>query len=101
MIHYHGTPLTPTADMVRAFTAKHAMVSFEHPGQIEIACEICQSVVLDNGAFSAWKAGSEYDFDGFAAWAARMDRLQVGEESPTGSGRCGHNCALIPPRFCA
>lgn len=71
MIHYHGTPLTPTADMVRAFTAKHAMVSFEHPGQIEIACEICQSVVLDNGAFSAWKAGSEYDFDGFAAWAAR------------------------------
>ena len=53
MIHYHGTPMTPTADMVQAFKGRHAMVSFEHPAQIEIAAEICQSIALDNGAFSA------------------------------------------------
>ena len=71
MIHYHGTPLTPTPDMVKSFIAKHAMVSFEHPTQMEIAAEICQSVVLDNGAFSAWKQKKQYDFDGYAAWASK------------------------------
>jgi len=71
MKHYHGTPLTPTADMVQAFTARHAMVSFAHPQQMEIAAEVCQSVVLDNGAFPAWKKGIVYDFDGFADWAGK------------------------------
>lgn len=74
MIHYHGTPLTPTADMVQAFARRHAMVSFEHPQQIEIACEVCQSVALDNGAFSAWTKGKAYDFAGFAEWAAKWLR---------------------------
>lgn len=71
MIHYHGTPLTPAKDMVLAFATKHTMVSFEHPEQIEIAAEICQSFVLDNGAFSAWKAGTAYDFDGYVEWASK------------------------------
>lgn len=74
MIHYHGLPLTPIVDMVKCFTAKHAMVSYEHPEQIEIAAEVCQSFVVDNGAFSAWKQGKEYDFRGYADWAARWAR---------------------------
>jgi hypothetical protein len=61
--------MTPALDMVRAFAGKHAMVSFEDPRQMEVAAEICQSVVLDNGAFSAWRQGKPYDFGGFAAWA--------------------------------
>ena len=71
MIHYHGTPLTPVADMVKSFAARHAMVSFEHPEQISIAAEICQSVVLDNGAFSAWRSGEKYDFDGYRNWVLK------------------------------
>lgn len=74
MIHYHGTPMTPAADMARAFAARHAMVSYEDPRQIEVAAEICQSVVLDNGAFSAWRQGKPYDFGGFTAWAAKWVR---------------------------
>ncbi len=74
MIHYHGTPLTPTADMVKSFVAKHAMVSFEHPTQMEIAAEICQSIVLDNGAFSAWKQQRPHDFNGYLAWATKWLR---------------------------
>jgi len=74
VIHYHGTPMTPAADMVKAFAARHAMVSFEDPRQIEVAAEICQSVVLDNGAFSAWRQGKPYDFAGFAAWASKWIR---------------------------
>lgn len=70
MIHYHGTPMTAAADMVTAFSRRHAMVSFWEPRQIEEATEICQSVVLDNGAFSAWKSGESCDFDGYVKWAA-------------------------------
>lgn len=62
--------MTPVADMVTAFAGRHAMVSFEHPDQIEVAAEVCQSVVLDNGAFSAWKQQKPHDFAGYAAWAA-------------------------------
>lgn len=69
MIHYHGTPMTPTPDMISAFKGRHAMVSFEHPTQMDIAAEICQSVVLDNGAFSAWKNGRDHDFSGYQEWA--------------------------------
>ena len=69
MIHYHGTPMTPTADMLRAMRGRHCMVSFEHVDQIAEAAEVCQSVVLDNGAFSAWRQGKPYDFDGYYEWA--------------------------------
>ena len=60
--------------MVKVFPGKHAMVSFEDTSQIEIAAEICQSVVLDNGAFSAWKRGDTYDFDGYIEWAKHWVR---------------------------
>lgn len=66
--------MTPTADMVQAFQMRHAMVSFESPQQMAIAAEVCQSVALDNGAFSAWRQGKPYDFDGFAEWAAKWTK---------------------------
>lgn len=71
MIHYHGLPMWPQSDMPRAFAARHGMVSFEHPEQIEIAAEVCQSVALDNGAFSAWKKKQKHDFNGYLAWCER------------------------------
>lgn len=71
MIHYHGTPMTPVADMVKSFAKRHAMVSFEHPQQMEICAEICQSVALDNGAFSAWKREKAHDFNGYTAWCEK------------------------------
>lgn len=69
MIHYHGLPMTPTLDMIRAFAGKHAMVSFYEPRQIEHAAEVCQSIALDNGAFSAWIAGKSPNFSGYIDWA--------------------------------
>ena len=68
MIHYHGLPMTPAADMLKSFAGRHAMVSYEHPEQVEIAAEVCHSIVLDNGAFSAWKAKRRHDFKGYAVW---------------------------------
>jgi len=69
MIHYHGLPMTPAHAAISALHARHAMVSFAHPDQIDMAVEICQSVALDNGAFSAWKSGHQLDIPGFIEWA--------------------------------
>jgi hypothetical protein len=66
--------MTSHADMVRAMRGRHAMVSFEGRRQVEEAAEICQSIVLDNGAFSAWRAGNKHDFDGYQEWAAKWLR---------------------------
>lgn len=68
MIHYHGLPITPTLAFLRAMAGKHAMVSFEHQQQAVEAAEVCQSVALDNGAFSAWRQGTPYNFDGYYEW---------------------------------
>lgn len=57
MIHYHGTPLTPASAAAEVFSGRHAMVSFAHPEQLSLIAEGCQSFVLDNGAFSAWRSG--------------------------------------------
>lgn len=70
MIHYHGLPLTPAIAMVRAYSGKHAMASFAEPRQIAEAAEVCQSVALDNGAYSAWRAQQAYDFAGYVEWCA-------------------------------
>ena len=68
MIHYHGLPLTPLGAMLGAMRARHCMVSYAEPKQITTACEVCQSVALDNGAFSAWRGGYVHDLDGYQAW---------------------------------
>jgi hypothetical protein len=70
MIHYHGLPITPISVLIKAMKGKHALVSFAHPEQIETAVHICQSVVLDNGAFSAWRGGSSVDIPAYTDWAA-------------------------------
>lgn len=56
MIHYHGAPLGgPTRDIGEFFVGRHALVSHEYPKQLGLIADVCQSFVLDNGAFSAWR----------------------------------------------
>ena len=68
MISYHGLPMWPGQAMLRSLKGRHAMVSYERPDQIEEAAEICQSIVLDNGAYSAWRQGATHDFAGYQEW---------------------------------
>lgn len=74
MIHYHGLPLTPNLAMLRGFRGRHAMVSFERPDQLAEAAEVCQSIALDNGSYSAWRNKREYDFAGYVDWAGHWLR---------------------------
>jgi hypothetical protein len=68
MIHYHGTPMTPDHAAVEILRGRHGMVSFAHPGQISLVADVCQSFVLDNGAFSFWKKGKQVDWEGYYRW---------------------------------
>ncbi len=97
MIHFHGGPITPIEAAVALWKSRHAMVSFEHPfehpGQVALAFEVCQSVRLDNSAFSKWlkwrkarsEAGMEHnpnweptkrliDIPAYAAWVREWER---------------------------
>jgi hypothetical protein len=75
VIHYHGGPITPADAAVAAWAGRHGMVSFEHQQSLDIALEVCQSVVLDNGAFSAWRAGRPVkDWRPFYEWSRDLLR---------------------------
>ena len=67
MIHYHGTPLTPQEELHK-MVGKHFCVSFEEPRNIEWCVKHGQSVMLDNGAFSAFTKGKEIDFRAYEEW---------------------------------
>jgi hypothetical protein len=77
VIHYHGTRLSGDQLVtIRAMRGKHAMVSFgsSKGSGIEIIAEVCQSFCIDNGAFSAWKQGNEFDIKGYAAFIEEWHR---------------------------
>lgn len=67
MIHYHGTPLTPNAQLYK-MGGKHFCVSFARPDQIKICLAIGQSVMLDNGAFSSFTLGKRFNKKKYYEW---------------------------------
>jgi hypothetical protein len=69
VIAYHGLPMTPVLDMVRAMKGKAVMVSYANPEQMEVAAEMASQIALDNGTFPAWIKGIDPDFDGYLEWA--------------------------------
>jgi len=66
-IHYHGTPITPN-HVLLSLAGRHFCVSHARPDQVRTCHEIGQSVMLDNGAFSAWKRGHETDWPAYYEW---------------------------------
>ena len=70
MIHYHGTPVGgKREDVARFLSGRHALVPFPRHEDIGIASEVCQSFAVDNGAFSAWIAGSPItDWNPYYIW---------------------------------
>jgi hypothetical protein len=66
-IHYHGTPITPAAQLAR-MAGEHFCVSFARPDNADVCESIGQSVLWDNGAFSAFTRGQEIDEPALYAW---------------------------------
>lgn len=67
MIHYHGTPITPRAQLQR-MAGRHFCVSFASPQDLQTCLSIGQSVMLDCGAFSAYTRGVPLDIGGYFKW---------------------------------
>lgn len=76
MIKYHGTPFGGSkSEAAEALIGRHAFVSFAAPDQLDICLDVCQSVALDNGAFSAWRAGKPVtDWTPYFEWAKKLMR---------------------------
>jgi hypothetical protein len=75
VIHYHGTPITPSTAALRAIQGGHAFVSFHRPDQLGLVIEAAQSFAIDNGAFSAWKSGTPVsDWNLYYEWIAELHR---------------------------
>jgi len=89
MIHYHGTPVSGTRqDVSRFLVGRHALISFYRPDDTGAVLEYCQSFILDNGAFSHWKAGKgEINFIEYHTWVQGF------------SGHPGMDWCLIPDRI--
>jgi hypothetical protein len=67
MIHYHCADINPN-DRLFDLAGRHLLVSHAYPRPVRTAHEIAQTVLLDNGAFSAWRSGKETDWSGFYDW---------------------------------
>ncbi len=67
MIHYHGTPISPIR-AIETMGGKHFCVSYARPDDLKRCLRIGQSLMLDNGAFSAKTRGLPFDRNGFYGW---------------------------------
>lgn len=61
MIHYHGTPLTPRAELMK-MAGKNFCVSFAAPQDGDWCLAHGQSVLWDSGAFTAYTQGRSPDW---------------------------------------
>jgi len=68
MIHYHGTPISPVAELM-TLAGRHFCVSHTRPDDVRRCHSIGQSVMLDNGAFSKWKSGKQTDWNKYYDWS--------------------------------
>ena len=85
MIFYHGTPIGGTREDARKFLkGKSALVSYAHPAQLPIVQDVCDSYVIDNGAFSIWRKGGKLNPHEFYKWLEPITHHH------------GYNFCLIP-----
>jgi len=70
MIHYHGTPISPITALYE-LSGRNFCVSHARPDDVRRVHDIGQSVMLDNGAFSAWKRGHAVDWPKYYEWCDR------------------------------
>ena len=76
-IHYHGTPITPRS-VLTELAGRNFCVSYGHRNEVQWCHDHGQSVMLDNGAFSYWQAGSHVQgggLDGYYHWVEAVAGL--------------------------
>lgn len=66
-IHYHGTPISPISEL-ETLAGRHFCVSFARRDNFRKCLEIGQSLMIDNGAFSAWRKSVVVDWVDYYIW---------------------------------
>jgi len=67
----HGTPITPKRHL-QQLRGESFCVSYAYPEQLDDVGPLVPEtgiLLLDNGAFTTWKQGREFDVNGFWDWA--------------------------------
>jgi len=72
-LHYHGLPLTPDV-MLLDLAGRNVCISYatQRRVQVETSLRIMQSIMFDNGAFSAHTKGGRLNENGFYRWVDPM-----------------------------
>lgn len=72
-IHYHGLPLTPEV-MLLDLAGKHVCISYatKRDSQVETCLRLMQSIMFDNGRFTAYQQGGDINLDALYAWLRPM-----------------------------
>lgn len=69
IIHYHGTPCGGKREEVARFlSGRHALIPWIRNEDINTAATVCQSFILDNGAFSFWRTGQKPNWENYYVW---------------------------------
>lgn len=67
MIHYHGTPITPQKERIK-MAGKHFCVSYADARDADWCLHHGQSVMWDNGAYTAFTQRKTLDFHAYYEW---------------------------------
>lgn len=73
-ICFHGCPISGDESTQLALNGKDVCISYVGQSYMDLIIEICRTFCLDNGAFSYWTNGKEFDLEGFAAWVTKWYR---------------------------
>ena len=55
MIKYHGTPITPKKVFLSSMKHRNVLIPFTHKQDLKKAIEICDKILIDNGAYTVWR----------------------------------------------
>ncbi len=80
MIKYHGTPITPKSVFYKMMPTHNALVSFVNQQDLGKVLEVCDKIMLDNGAFTFWKKYKKpkLEWGDYYAWVENLyDKIEV------------------------
>jgi len=67
MLHYHGTPLTPRAELMK-LAGKNFCVPFSDPRDADWCQAHAQAIMFDNGAFTAHTKKKQVEWKRYYEW---------------------------------
>ena len=65
---YYGTPITPKDTFLKIMKNRNCLVSYAYPQDLQKGLEVCDKVIIDNGAYTIWQKGGKINWDNYYKW---------------------------------